>query len=160
MPLLRSRCSVASRTRGLLVFSEADEHLTETLLARASGAALAALSTHVDQFCDPLPAGSARDGVLAAVEELLGVLSRLADCLLFLGVVVVVEVVNVFLGLLDGLCALLGELLCPLGVLGISLCPPLLDDVWLLLLFGICSKTGVVADGRSGYALGCALLER
>lgn len=81
---------------------------------------------------------------------------RLGNALLLLGVVVVVEIVNVLSGFLNRLLTLLGELLCPLLVLRISLLAPLTDDRGLLFLLdeGVVARVVVYARSSGDASAG------
>lgn len=147
---------VALRARRLLVLAQAHEQLAETLLAGARSTALGALARHINNLGNALPAGAARGDVVAVVEEGLGLLLGGADQLVSLVVVVLVKVVNVALGLSNGLLPLLGKLLCALGVLLVALLPPGFDDLGLLLVLdgGLVARVEVdrraAGDGRGG----------
>lgn len=162
---LRSSCrtfvnSNARSSRGLLILPQAQEHLAEPLLTRPGGAALDALPADVNQLGDAVPAGAAGHGVFPVLEELLGLAARLADALLLLGVVVLVEVVDVLPRLLHRLLALVRELLGALRDGSVPALPPLLDDLGLvlLLLLGVgWGEAGVVADGRNGLNIAYAV---
>ena len=140
------RALVSRSTRGLLVLPQAGEQFAEALLPGAAGAALLALAADVDELGNAFPAGAARGGVVAAGEELLLLLAGLGDHLLLLGVVVLVEVVDVLLGLLDRLGLLLGELLRALRVVRVPLLAPLLNHLRLLLVLYRRTVARVVAD--------------
>lgn len=151
---LKSYLLVALRARRLLVLAQAHQQLAEALLAGPSGAALGALARDVDDLGDALPAGAARGHVVAAIQKGLGLLLGLADQLVSLVVVVLVKVVNVALGLGNGLLPLLGKLLCALGVLLVALLPPGLDDLRLLLVLDGCLVARLEVDGRAAGNVG------
>jgi hypothetical protein len=134
----RGICLVAHSTRSLLILPEVRQHLTETLLAGSTSTALWSLSTNVNQLGDALPASATRDRILSVCQKLLRLFASLCDSLLLLGVVVLVEIIDVLLGFFDGLGLLGCELLSSLGIASIALLSPLLDDLGFLLLFGIC----------------------
>ena len=136
-------------SRGLLILSQAEEHLTESLLAGAGSTALHTLPTNIYQFSDAVPAGTPRDSVFPIGDELLCFTARLADTLLLLCVVVFIEILNVLPCLLDSLLTLVGELLSTLRDGGVPTLSPLLDDLRLVLVlfFGVGrGKAGVVGD--------------
>lgn len=105
------------------------------------------LSTDIHELGNALPAGTARNCVLSACQELLCLFAGLCDVLVLLVVVVLVEVVNVLLGVLDRLGLLLSELLGALGIGSISLFSPLLGDLGFLLFLDLRRlEARVVAD--------------
>ncbi|KAI6770819.1 hypothetical protein HG531_009674 [Fusarium graminearum] len=124
----------ARSARRLFVLSQAHQQLSEAFLARARGTSLGSLAAHIHQLGDSVPAGATGNGVLSALEELVGFLSCLGNTLLLLVVVVVIEVIDVLLSLLDCLFSLGSELFGALGNLVVSAFAPFLDNLGFLFL--------------------------
>lgn len=151
---LRFACAVdahliACGARGLLVFLQAREHLTEALLTGSRSATLGAFAADIHEFGDAIPAGASGNRIFSVREELLSLLAGLSDALVLLAVVVLVEVIDVLLRLLDCLFPLSSKLLRSLGDLCIAVRSPFLDDLGLLFVLGVGLVAGVVADRRS-----------
>lgn len=139
MPQTPSRCrSVdildAARTWSILILPQVQQQLPELLLASPTRTALRSLARQIHQFRDSLPARASRGRILPRVQELLGLTSSLRNRLLLLGVVVLVEIVNVLLGGLDGLLLLLLGLLFALRESQVAALAPFADYGWLLLV--------------------------
>lgn len=141
---------IASCTRSLLILLQTKQQLPEPLLASTSRTTLRALPAQVDQFRNALPAGATGTRIFPLGEELLGLAAGLRNALLLLGVVVLVEVVDVLLGGLDGL------LLLQVGLLGavlqgeIAALAPLRNDFGLFFVGGVGLVGGLVGGRRAG----------
>lgn len=107
-----------------LVLPEIDQQLAETLLSGATGAARGALARNINQLSNALPAGTSGGGILSVGKELLSFGTGVRTVLIGLVVIGNVEVVNVFLRLLDGGVLLLSRDLCTAGDLSITLLAP------------------------------------
>jgi hypothetical protein len=133
----RNGLALVARSAGrLFVLSQAHQQFSEAFLARARSTSLGSLAAHIHQLGDSVPAGATRNGVLSALQELVGFLSCLGNTLLLLVVVVLIEVVDVLLSLLDRLFSLSSELLGALSNLVVSTFTPLLNNLGFLLLLG------------------------
>jgi hypothetical protein len=136
--LANSRCTTISKKRDILnssgtgstlIFPEADQQFTESLLARTTATTRGALARHIHQLGDALPAGTTGRGILAVGHELLGLGAGLRSGLVGLVVVGNVEVVDVLVGLLGGRFFLLVRDLCAAGNFGVALLTPF--SMWL-----------------------------
>lgn len=118
----------------VLILSKVKQQLPELLLASSTGTSLDALSAEINKLRNALPAGTSGAGVLPVGQKLFSLAAGLGDRLLLLGVVVLVEIVDILLGSLD--CLLLLLLRLPLSVLQgkISALTPFTDNFWLRLV--------------------------
>lgn len=116
-----------SRTRSLLILFQPNQQLSESLLARPSSTTLRSLPAQINQLCNTLPAGSTRASILSLCQKLVGFTAGLCNGLLLLAVIVLVEIINCFLGCLDCLSLLLLRLFSPLGKTEIAALSPLGD---------------------------------
>lgn len=89
------------RSRRLLILPQPRQNLPKPLLPRPTRPTLHALPAQIHQLGNPLPAGAAGGGVFAGGEEVCGFFAGSRDGLVFFGVVVLVEVVDVGLGRFD-----------------------------------------------------------
>ena len=103
-PLLYPLCPISNprRPRRLLIFPQIQQHLPELLFARPAGSTFRPLTAQIDKLADALPACPTRRGIFSVCEKLLGLFLSLLDTLFSLLPVVLVELVNVLLGFLDG----------------------------------------------------------
>jgi hypothetical protein len=144
----------ASRRR-ILVVLQADEHLPHALLAAALAAATLALAAQIHQLGDPLPARTARRGVLTLRQKLLGLLGDLGLLSVDLAVVALVEAVDVLLGGGDRLFLLLAGGFVATGDVGVALLSPGADGFGLFfgldgIVVGVAAAAGGVCDGAAG----------
>lgn len=88
--------------RRLLILPQPHQHLPKALLPRPTRSTLRTLPAKIHQLRNTLPACPARTRILPLIQILLGFFAGFGDRLVLFGVVVVVEVVDVLLGLCDG----------------------------------------------------------
>lgn len=93
---------ISSSTGCLFILLQTHQQLSELLLSSAISTASRALSAQINQFRNTLPAGSASRCVFPAGQKLLSFTTGLRNGLFFLGIIVLVEIINVLLGCLDG----------------------------------------------------------
>jgi hypothetical protein len=148
----RSKSSnlITSRTGSLLILPQAKQQLPELLLASSTRTAFSTLTTQINQLCNSLPAGTAGTRIFSLLKEFVSLATSLRNALFLLGVVVLVEVVDVLLGGLYGL------LLLGFGFLGavlegqIAAFAPLLDNFGLFFLGDVGLVGGLVGGGCAG----------
>src|SRR5277367_5621245 len=127
---------VTSRARSLLILPQTHQQLPESLLSSTACATPRTLSTQIDQLRDSLPARTAGTSVLPVLQEVLSFTTGLRDHLLFLGIIVLVEVINVLLRSLDGLSLLLSRFLRAVLERQIASFAPLTDNLRFGLVGG------------------------
>lgn len=129
------KCDIldAARTWSILILPQVQQQFPELLLVSPARTALRSLAGQIHQLRNSLPARASRRGILSRVQKLLGLTSSLRNRLLLLGVVVLVKIVYVLLGGLDGLLLLLLGLLFALGEGEVATLAPFADYGWLLL---------------------------
>jgi hypothetical protein len=151
-----------SSTRSLLILPQAQQQLPKLLLSSSTRTTLNTLPTQINQLRNTLPGGSTRSSILPISQELLCVPMGLSDGFLLLRVVVLVEIIDVLLGVFNGFflagCRLLGAFLerelpafaplldyfglffvgeCRGGVVGLVGCRRACDGAtWCYVLFG------------------------
>lgn len=85
----------------MLILLQSDQQLPEPLLPSPRRSTFRTLAAEVHQLSNTLPACSSGRSVLPVGEKLLRFLASLGSSLFFLGVVVLVEVVDGLLGIFD-----------------------------------------------------------
>ncbi len=93
---------VASSTRRLLILPQTHQQIPESRLLTTTRTTSRALSTQINQLGDTLPRGSSSRSILSRLEKLICVTAGGGNSLLLLGIIVLVEVVDVLLRGLDG----------------------------------------------------------
>ena len=102
---------VASSARSLLILPQAQQQLPKLLLSSSTRTTLNALPTQINQLRNTLPGGSTRSSILPISQELLCITTGLSDGFLLLRVVVLVEIIDVLLGVFNGFFLTNGGLL-------------------------------------------------
>jgi hypothetical protein len=142
--------SISGSAWSLLILPQTRQQLPKLRLITPRCTTSSTLPTQIDQFSNTLPASSTGARILPILQELLGIASRLCNSLLFLGIVVLVEVVDVLLGGFDGLVLLLQRAGFPVLEREVAALAPLLDDFGLFFIVGAGRVvTGLVGDGAA-----------
>jgi len=152
---VKTTLSIARSTRRLLILLQTHQQLPKFRLLTPTRTTSRTLPTQIHQLRNALPARSARSRILATLQELLGLAAGRSNALLLLGVVVLVEVVDVLLGGLDGFLFALGG--SGLAVLQgeVAAFAPLLDYFGLFFVFGAGGVVGGLL-GLEGASVGDA----
>ena len=138
--------SIARSTRRLLILLQAHQQLPKLRLLTTTRTPTGPLPTQIHQLRNTLPARATSRRILPTLQELLGLAAGGGNALLLLGVVVLVEVVDVLLGCLDCLCLALGGSGFALLQGEVPAFAPLLDYFGLFFFVG--------ARGVVGWLLG------
>ena len=137
---------ITSSTRSLIILPQRRQQLPELSLLRPTRTTLRTLPTQIHQLRNPFPACPTSRRILSLLQKLLRLTTRLRNRLLLLGIVVLVEIINVLPRSLDRLSLPLGRFLFAFLEAEISALAPLLDDFGLLFVFG----AGMVAGLKGG----------